>query len=94
MTAPSCSTPRATDRTLGDRDTHYSLNKAVFRACIRAAVPPWNPYRLRHSCATTVRKKYGLEAASIILGHSTLSTTQVYVESDQAKAIRVALEIG
>jgi len=87
-------TPRVTDRTLGDRYTHYSLNKAVFRACVQADVPPWSPYQLRHNAATEVRKKYGLEAAAIILGHSAPDTTLIYAENDQAKAIRVALEMG
>ena len=54
----------------------------------------WAPNRLRHSAATEIRKRFGLEAASVILGHSELGVTQVYAESDRQKAVEVARQIG
>jgi hypothetical protein len=41
-----------------------------------------------------IRKEFGLEAASVILGHSGLAITQTYAEQDTKKAIEVAAMIG
>lgn len=54
----------------------------------------WHPNQLRHSHATTVRKRYGLEAAQVALGHSRADVTQVYAERDLSLAEKVAGEIG
>ena len=68
--------------------------KAVRRACIRAGVPAWAPNALRHARATEIRKKFGLEAAQVALGHSNANITQVYAERDRDLARRVAKETG
>lgn len=54
----------------------------------------WAPNRLRHTRATDIRKQFGLEAASSVLGHSEITVTQVYAEKDQERAINVARQIG
>lgn len=54
----------------------------------------WTPNRLRHSFATEARRLYGLEAAQVLLGHSSADITQVYAERDVAKGIEVARAIG
>jgi hypothetical protein len=54
----------------------------------------WAPNRLRHSAGTEIRKAFGIEAASTILGHSGLEVTQVYAEADRQKAIDVIRRIG
>jgi integrase len=54
----------------------------------------WHPHQLRHSAATVLRKEYGIEVAKIILGHATLSATQVYAERDLEKAREVVHKIG
>ena len=54
----------------------------------------WSPNQLRHSAATDVRRRYGLEAAQVLLGHSSADVTQVYAERDYALAARVAKEVG
>src|SRR5262249_27495914 len=41
-------------------------------------VPHWCPLQLRHNHATEVRRRYGLEAAQVMLGHSRADVTQVY----------------
>jgi integrase len=46
----------------------------------------WHPHQLRHNAATRLRKQYGLEAAQVILGHRTLSVTEIYAEKNVAKA--------
>jgi integrase len=57
-------------------------------------VPHWSPNQLRHAYATEVRKKYGLEAAQVLLGHARADVTQVYAERDLALGERVAAEVG
>jgi integrase len=54
----------------------------------------WSPNQLRHSAATEIRKRYGLEAAQVILGHSKADVTQIYAERDLALGARVAAEVG
>ena len=70
------------------------LGKAVTRACKAAKVAKWTPNQLRHSAATRIRREFGLEAASVILGHSNLQTTQVYAEADRLRAIEIAATVG
>lgn len=54
----------------------------------------WNPNQLRHAWATRVRREEGVEAASAGLGHSKISTTEIYAERDMETAKRIALKIG
>jgi integrase len=54
----------------------------------------WAPNQLRHSAATEIRRRFGLEAAQVTLGHSKADVTQVYAERDYALAARVAREVG
>jgi integrase len=57
-------------------------------------VPAWNPLQLRHTAATLIRAKYGLEAAKAILGHSRVETSQLYAERDLGRAEEIMKEIG
>jgi integrase len=54
----------------------------------------WAPNRLRHLFATNARREYGIEAVKILLGHSDLSTSELYAERDAAKAAAVIARIG
>jgi integrase len=54
----------------------------------------WHPHRLRHSSATDIRRQFGIEAAQHVLGHATLSITELYAEKNGDVAKRVALAIG
>lgn len=63
-------------------------------ACKAASLPHWHPHQLRHTHATEVRRRFGLEAAQVSLGHSQAQITQVYAERDLALATKVAAEIG
>ncbi len=77
--------------------THYNpmaIAHAVKRACKLAGVEPWNPYRLRHSFASRIRKAHGLEAAQVLLGHSRADVTQVYAERNESLALKVAAQVG
>jgi integrase len=81
-------------RAPGKRYTKDSYRVAVQRACDLAGAPRWAPNQLRHSAASEVRKRYGLEASQVVLGHSELGVTQVYAERDLAKARAVMAEFG
>jgi integrase len=67
---------------------------AIESACKKAGVPGWSPNQLRHTVATAIRAKYGLEAAQAVLGHARADVTQVYAERDLARAHAVLAEIG
>ena len=78
----------------GSRYTTGSYRRAIHRACKKAGAELWSPNRLRHTAATEIRRDYGLEAAQLILGHSTANVTQVYAERDTDKAIEIARKVG
>jgi integrase len=76
---------------------HYddeSYCRRVKRLCQQAGVPKWTPHQLRHSAATEIRRKHGLEAARLILGHRSAVTTEIYAEKELQEAIRIMKEIG
>ncbi len=54
----------------------------------------WHPHQLRHNAGTRLRKEFGLEAAQVILGHRTLSVTEIYAEKNVAAAQRIMAEAG
>ena len=57
-------------------------------------MPAWSPLQLRHTAATAIRARYGLEAAKAILGHSRVETSQIYAERDMGRAEEIMAEIG
>ncbi len=74
--------------------TPKSLRQAVQRAAARAGVPLWTPLQLRHAAATRLRAEVGLEAARVVLGHSSPATTEIYAEIDRNKARSLMLRYG
>lgn len=74
--------------------TPHALAHAVAVACAKAGVQHWHPNRIRHLVGTEVRKRFGLEAAQVLLGHSRADVTQTYAERDEAKAAEVAGKVG
>jgi integrase len=77
-----------------DRYDRRTYRQAIVRACLLAGVPPWSPGQLRHLVATTIRKKYGVEGAQLLLGHRRADVTQVYAERDEARARAIVAEVG
>jgi integrase len=78
----------------GLKYTPKTLHRAIVRACEAAKVTSWHPNQLRHTAGTEIRKRFGLEAAQVALGHAKADVTQVYAERDEDLAARVASEIG
>ncbi len=74
--------------------TNASYRRAITRACDAAGVERWTPNRLRHTAATEIRRRFGIEASKVILGHSNLQTSLIYAEDDLKQAERIAGEIG
>lgn len=66
----------------------------IERACERAKITLWTPNQLRHTRATELKKKYGLEDAAAVLGHKSVETTLIYAEQDWARAKSIAGEMG
>lgn len=78
----------------GDRYTICSYGQAIRKACLKADIPAWHPNQLRHTAATAIRKRFGLEATQTILGHSRADVTQIYAERDASKARQIIAELG
>ncbi|MBI9017260.1 MAG: site-specific integrase [Phycisphaerae bacterium] len=55
---------------------------------------PWTPYQLRHTAATRAEREFDIKTASAMLGHSSISTTLIYVEQDMTLAAKLAKRIG
>jgi len=85
-----------------------SDRRAIGRACEAAFPAPeeqdptawrrahrFGPARLRHNAATAIRAEHGLEAAQLVLGHSSAVVTDaVYAERDQRRLAEVAMVSG
>lgn len=92
---PGSNKKRKPNRRAGDRYTKDSFCRAIHRACDRAFPPPeelegdelkawrkshrWNPNQLRHTAATEIRSKFGLEAAQVALGHQARVVDKMFV---------------
>lgn len=78
----------------GERYTTDSYRRVIHRICKKHGIEKWAPNRLRHTSATEIRKRFGLEAAQVICGHESADITQVYAERDLELARKVARELG
>lgn len=74
-----------------DRTTYA---RAIARVCKNNGIPPWSPNQLRHSAAKRARLEMGIEAASAMLGHSKVSTTEIYAKTMIENAKTVAERVG
>ena len=57
-------------------------------------IPHWHPHQLRHNAATRLRREFGIEAARVVLGHTSAAVTEIYAEVDHAKAREVMARVG
>jgi integrase len=67
----------------------HSYRQAIERACVKAGVPVWTPYQLRHLAAEQIDELYGAQAVQEFLGHSDAKTTERY-RKQRAAVKRVA----
>ena len=107
---PGLNRTRNRKRPPGDHYDKDSYRKAIHRACAKAFPAPeelgpkaekswhadhrWNPNQIRHSAGTQFRQEADLETARVMLGHSNVSTTEIYAEQDRNRAIEYARRAG
>jgi integrase len=77
-----------------ERYDRRSYRQAIVRACGLAGVRPFSPLQLRHTAATLIRQRFGVEGAQGVLGHSRVETTQIYAERLFDQAARIMKEVG
>jgi len=72
-----------------------SLHKSWKLACEDAGVTFFNPYRLRHTWATTLRAG-GMDLADVqaLIGHTSAKTTERYAMAPPAKLMRAVEVLG
>jgi integrase len=91
---------RLPKRAPGDRFTTASYYNAIRRACRKpaaqeAGIKPFNPNQLRKRGATIIRCEASLEAAQVILGHRSKTTTErFYAEAPRNEAVEVIRRLG
>ena len=94
----------------GDYYTIDSYRRAIEKGCRKAdkaahkenreikkeqiVIPSWHPHQLRHNAGTIIRREFGVEMAQLILGHRSLTTTEIYAEADHEKAQEIMRKIG
>ena len=85
---------------VGDFFNKDSYRVAVLRAIARAnrqlpieqQIPHWTPYELRHSAASAISVELGGEAATTQLGHTSATTTAIYLHREVEKLTKLAVE--
>jgi integrase len=70
------------------------VNEAREQAGIDERLPKWSPNQLRHLRAGEVKERFGIEAASAVLGHANIRTTEIYADRKLKIAADVARQIG
>jgi integrase len=78
----------------GDHYDTDSYRRAIAYGCKKASVPKWHPHRLRHNCASRLRREFNLDVARAVLGHATTPITEQYAERDEALVVEAMLRVG
>lgn len=67
---------------------------AIADACTAAGAAHWSPGQLRHSFLQKIDRLAGIQAASIMVSHANISTTEIYVERNLHQAAEIAAKHG
>ena len=57
-------------------------------------LPNWSPNQIRHLRAGELQEQFGIEAASAVLGHASLKTTEIYARRQLELAIDATRKLG
>ena len=86
--------PPRTKRRLGDHYEPKVYGHCIADVCRKHEIPHWSPNQLRHNFATRWRGQFGIEAASVGLGHARVDTTEIYAERNLARLVELMERVG
>ena len=79
----------------GGDSTEHTLNpRPGLRASPNEEVTASRPNHVRHNAATVLRKEFRLDAACVILGHTSAAVTEIYAKMDRKKAAEIMGVVG
>lgn len=84
----------APKRTPGLKYDSKSFYAAVQKAIKKHGLGKLFPNQLRHGTGARIRKEFGIEHASKVMGHTHISTTEIYADYDMAKTMEIMHKIG
>ena len=84
----------APKRTPGLKYDSQSFYAAFQRVVKKLGLGKIFPNQLRHGTGARIRKEFGLEHASKVMGHSHISTTEIYADYDTTKTMEIMHKIG
>jgi len=70
----------------------YAIKKANKRLPKEEQIPYWTPYELRHSAASAIDVELKGDAAQLMCGHTSPTTTATYLHREVEKLMKIALE--
>ena len=68
----------------------YAINKGNKTLPEEEQIPHWTPYQMRHTAATVMEEKEGLDEAQALLDHSSANTTKRYAHGRLEKMKELA----
>ena len=90
---------RPREKPIHEQYNTVSYRRAICHAIAKAkragvAIAHWHPHQLRHTRATEVRRRYGVEAAQVALCHARADVTEIYAERNFGLAAKITKEMG
>jgi len=84
----------APKRAPGLKYNSQSFYAAITRVVKKLGLGKIFPNQLRHGAGARIRKEFGIEHASKVMGHTHISTTEIYADYDMTKTMEIMHKIG